>query len=339
MKPILRVRSGSCGGLDVVLPDGTWVNCPVREPFARVSSLRLISEGGQTLIAGLERPVPVELVVAPAYYGDATSRGVQMLRVGQLCSDRVGVGMTNICTYFRSAKQRCRFCSIGHNVRDEMGTKNVDDVVETVLAALRDSAVPARHVLLGGGTPAGDDSGAKRIAEVAARLREQTHASIYVMIAPPRDLGYLDYLADAGVDEIGLNVEVFDEDSARRYIPGKHAAASFADYRRALKRCVDRFGPLNTRSITVVGLDPPASTVRGVRELAAMGVLPILSPLRRLARTPMEGAPALDAEELWNLTVTAAEAAAEFDVPLGPLCIACQSNTLTVPGDARYRLY
>jgi hypothetical protein len=70
-----------------------------------------------------------------------------------------------------------------------------------------------------------------------------------------------------------------------------------------------------------------------------MGVLPILSPLRRLAGTQLEHHAALGSEELWELTLAAAEAAAAHDMPLGPLCIACQSNTLNLPGDPRYRHY
>jgi Radical SAM superfamily len=339
MKPILRVRSGSCGGLDLVLPDGTWVNCPVREPFAKRSPIRLVSEGSRTVLCDEGLRLPVDLVPAPAYYRRAAPSGAPMSRLGQLCSDRIGIGLTNACTYYRSASQRCRFCSIGRNGRDEDPHKETDDIVATVMAAIEDPVAPARHVLLGGGTPEGADSGAVRIAEVAAAIRQRSQVSIYAMLVPPRDFGYLDLLADAGVDEVGLNIEVFEEESARRYIPGKHAAAGLDLYRRALEHCVGRFGPLNTRSITVVGLDSEAATVRGVGELAAMGVLPILSPLRRLAGTQLENHEVPDQAALWRLTLAAAEAADASGVPLGPLCIGCQANTLTVPGDPLYRLY
>lgn len=338
-KPMLRVRSGSCGGMDLILPDGTWVNAPVRERFARTSRLGLMSTDDGPRLHDGERVLPVELVPSPAYYARQAASGVSMRSIGQLCSDRLGVGITNICTYFRSRKTRCGFCSIGLNLTDEHAHKQDGDILETVLAALADPVAPARHVLLGGGTPQGPDAGALRMASLAAAIRERSEVPIYAMLVPPRDLGLLDALADAGVDEIGLNIETFSEEAARRHIPAKHAAVPHAAYWRALEHCVARFGPINTRSISVVGLEPPEVTVAGVARLAAIGVLPILSPLRPLEGTELQDHPRLSAQALWELTLEAAEAADRHDMPLGPTCIACQSNTLTLPGHPSYCRY
>lgn len=338
-KPPHRVRSGSCGGLDMILPDGTWVNAPVHERFAAASPLRIVSEDAQPLLLTEDGQVPVALIPPPAYYAQRSSRGTPLRLVGQLCSDRLGIGLTNACTYYRSRESRCRFCSIGLNTANERGNKHDADVLETVLAALDDPFAPAHHVLLGGGTPNSTDAGVPRIAKLAAAIKSRRDVSIYAMLAPPRDLAQLERLAEAGVDEIGLNIEVFGDAAARDFIPGKNAAVSRADHWRALERAVELFGPLNTRSITVVGLEPAADTISGVERLASIGVLPILSPLRPLDGTSLEHHRRLSAGELWELTIAAAEAAGRNGVPLGPLCIACQSNTLTVPGHALYRLY
>jgi hypothetical protein len=339
LRPVLRTRSGSCGGLDLVLPDGTWVNAPVRESFALRSRFELIEDGGRAWVVSREDRVPVELAPAPAYYGARTAGGKPMKRIGSLCSDRVGIGITNTCTFWMSEADRCKFCSIGLNVRDERSRKAPQDVLETVIAAVADPDAPARHVLLGGGTPDGDDAGAIEISELTALIKSRCDVSVYAMIAPPRDLGYLDLLANAGVDEIGINIEVFSDEAARHFIPGKHASTNIDGYWRALHRCVELFGPINTRSITVVGLEDPQITLQGVGRLAEAGVMPILSPLRPLDGTQLEGFSALDADQLWELTLAANDIAGEHDMPLGPVCIACQSNTLTVPGDRRYRVY
>ncbi len=339
LRPAFRTRSGSCGGLDVILPDGTWVNCPVHERFARTSSLRLVDCDGSSSIVGDGVNVPVTLAPAPEYYGRRTTRGTSMRKVGQLCSDRVGVGITNLCTYWKSRERRCKFCSIGLNIGNEHARKDPLDVLETVLATLADPVAPARHVLLGGGTPDEHDAGATEIAQLATLIKSHSDVAIYAMVAPPRDLGYLDLLADAGVDEIGINIEVFSEQAARQFIPAKHAAAGVDGYWRALEYAVELFGPINTRSITVVGLEDRETTVRGVARLASMGVLPILSPLRRLDDTLLEHFDAPTADELWAVTVESAAAADAYEMPLGPICIACQSNTLNLPGDRRYRLY
>lgn len=334
-----RVRSGSCGGLDLILPDGTWVNAPIKERFATVSPLRLISgEDGPLLLAG-EEVVPITLVPTPAFYAQRSSRGTPLRLIGQVCSDRLGIGLTNACAFYRSPNERCRFCSIGLNTTNERGNKDEDDMLEAVLAATDDPVAPARHVLLGGGTPNREDAGARRIASLAAAIKARRDVSIYAMLAPPRDLGQLELLVDAGIDEIGLNIEVFSERAARDFIPGKNASVSRADHWRALERCVELFGPVNTRSITVVGLEPADDTIAGVERLASLGVLPILSPLRPLDGTPLEHHPSLPAAALWELTHAAAEAAGRHGMALGPVCIACQSNTLNIPGHPRYRLY
>ena len=223
-KPLLRVRSGSCGGLDLILQDRTWVNAPVRERFAQLSALCLRRADDNVVIDDGSLLHPVELVQAPAYYRRRTGAGVGMQRIGQLCSDRVGVGITNVCTFYRSRARRCQFCSIGANTVNEDGQKNDSDILETIVAAVQDPVAPARHVLLGGGTPDPAEAGVMRIATLARAIKNRCDVSIYAMLIPPRDLGRLELLADAGVDEIGMNIEVFGEEAARRFIPGKHQA-------------------------------------------------------------------------------------------------------------------
>lgn len=338
-KPALRVRSGSCGGLDLVLPDGTWVNAPVHEKFARTSSMVLNhGEDGPVLVVDGERH-PVRLVAEPDFYRRSTEAGTPMRRVGQLCSDRLGIGLTNACTFYRSRETRCRFCSIGLNTGTEQGNKADDDALEVTLAAGTDAVAPARHILLGGGTPDPYDTGAHRIAELAATIKARCDVPIYAMLAPPGNLEDLDRLADAGVDEVGMNIEVFTEEAARRYLPGKHAAIPHEHYWRALTRAVELFGPVNTRSIAIVGLEPPQESIAGAERLASMGVLPILTPLRPLAGTPLEDHPRLPWRMLWNTAQAADAAARVHGLPLGPVCIPCQANCLTVPGHALHRHY
>ncbi len=341
-KPMLRVRSGSCGGLDVVLSDGTYVNCPVRERFAADSPLTLVADGGELVIHDTRARFPDVVAAAlptPAYYGLSATDGTPLHRTGQLCSDRLGVGLTNICTYYRSKSSRCRFCSIGHNVSDEQSTKRLGSILEAVAAAYTDPVVPARHLLLGGGTPDGTDAGALAMAETARAIKRQWSQPIYAMLAPPRDLAYLDILRDSGVEEVAMNVEVFSEGAATKFVPGKRAANPLSHYLAALERAVELFGPVHTRSITVVGLEDAEETLKGVELLARRGVMPILSPLRPLAGTQLENHPRFAADALWDLTLRATELAEAHGIPLGPTCIACQSNTLTAPGHPLYRFY
>jgi Radical SAM superfamily len=346
----LRVRSGSCGGLDLILPGGIYVNAPVDEHFAATSEFSLRADGENLSVFhphdGLR--LSVDAVPEPAYYTGRARSGRVLQQIGQLCSDRLGIGLTNACVYWASEQTRCKFCSIGLNVRTghEIGRKPLDDVLDTVAAAVEDPVVSARHVLLGGGTPAGDDAGGRSIAEAAREIKRRHPAlEVYAMIAPPDDLGVIDLLVESGVDELGVNVEVFGDTAAKAYVPGKHRVG-MGRFLTVLERAVECYAaaelperPGRVRSITVVGLEEESETVRGVRLLASLGVMPILTPFRPMVGTEMENHPRWPGERLWDLAAVATEAAGEWKMPLGPTCIPCQSNTLNVPGHPAYRYY
>ena len=343
-RPALRVRSGACGGLDVILPDQTYVNCPTKEHFARRSRFQLVQRDSglwieDDLAGPWPRSVPVDLPPRPVFYDEHATDGTPLTRVGQVCSDRLGIGMTNVCTFWRSRSRRCKFCSIGLNVATEEANKPVEHILAVVDAAYGDSAAPPRHILLGGGTPEGPDAGAIAIAKAARAIKARWDRPIYAMLAPPDELSYIDLLSEAGVDEVAINIELFDAVAAAHYTPGKWAKYGHGGYLRALEHAVEVFGPVHARSIMVVGLEPPETTLRGVDALASRGVMPILSPFRPMVGTELEHHPRMSADELWELCLAADEIAQSHGVPLGPTCIACQSNSLTVPGDSRYRYY
>ena len=344
-KTPLRVRSGACGGLDVILPNGHYVNCPISEPFVADSLYELQLDATDSLriedtMSG--ESTQVDLLPTPAYYSAQRDDGTSLSRIGQLCSDRLGIGLTNRCRFWEKASERCKFCSIGLNTVSghENRYKTLPEILEVTEAAYNDPLVPARHVMLGGGTPEGGDEGTVAIAAAAAAIKERwPDRSVYAMVVPPKDRGFIDLLHESGVDELGMNVELFDPAAAARYTPGKYNEIGLDGYLDALEYAVGIFGPINTRSITVVGLEPAQSTIDGVRLLASIGVMPILSPFRPMAGTEMEHHDRASADELWQITLEATDAANQHGVPLGPTCIPCQANTLTMAGHPEYRFY
>jgi hypothetical protein len=355
-KPPLRVRSGSCGGLDLVLPGDIYANCPVDEVFARDSRLSLENGDDALYIVDSRDGVttPVNVLPRPDYYGQTSSAGnVPLSRLGQLCSDRLGIGLTNGCVYWAKADTRCRFCSIGLNVRTghEIGRKLEADVVEVVSAALDDAVIRPAHVLLGGGTPAGPDAGALAIAEATRSIKQRwPDLLVYAMVAPPERAEFVDALVDAGADEVGINLEVWSDEAGERYLPGKWgngrarclqmlAAAVDAFHRRGAAASAYPPGVGRVRSIMMVGLESREDTLTGVDALASLGVMPILTPFRPMRGTEMERHPRWSGPALWDITERATDVAGAYGLPLGPTCVPCQSNTLNVPGHSAYRAY
>jgi radical SAM superfamily enzyme YgiQ (UPF0313 family) len=246
--------------------------------------------------------------------------------------------MTRHCVFWK-AEDRCQFCSIGHNVKREARRKTAALVAETVQRAAADPILPARHVLIGGGTPNQDDRGAVLAGEMTRAIKRLVPLSVYVMIAPPTDLEDIDRLRDCGVDELGMNIEFFSDDALQRYVPGKSRHIGRAHHFRALDRAVKLFGPVNARSIMVVGLEPPEQTIAGAEYLASMGVMPILSPFRPLEGAELAGATGFSPSQLVDIYYEVAARCRRHGLAPGPTCIPCQNNTLASPQDLGMRYY
>jgi hypothetical protein len=178
------------------------------------------------------------------------------------------------------------------------------------------------------------------MAEIARTAkRTWPDRRIYAMITPPEDLGVIAQMRDAGIDELGINLEIYDDRLADEMLPGKHREIGRRHYWAALEEAAAVFGPMDARSILIAGLEPIESTLRGVEELAARGVMPILSAFRPLDGTPLAGHPRQDANAMWELAHAAAEVAARYSLPIGPTCLACQGNCITPPTHPAYRRY
>lgn len=341
IKGPLRTRSGVSGGLDLELPGGIFVNAPVLEPYTAESELILCARDGRLRI---EREgtvqCEVEAIPEPSFYRELTSDGTPLREIGQMCSpDRFCYGMTGPGCSFWRADQRCRYCSIGSEVNTDGLRKREGQLLEALEAACQEPGWPARHVLLGGGTPPGDDMGAKLAAGLCRAIKARFDLSVYVMIVAPLKNEFIDLLHDAGADEVGFNLEFWNDSAWERFIPGKNARVGKARYLEALEHAHGLFGPINTRSILITGLEPANETAAGVKALAGMGVMPILSPFRPLMGTGLMDRRGFSPDAYADLLDSCRTSAVEAGVPLGPTCACCQNNTLALPFGPEYRRY
>lgn len=264
-----------------------------------------------------------------------------MHKVGQMCSgDRFCYGMTGPYCRFWKTDTRCRFCSIGLNRERDASGKTIAQLVETLSIAVNDPRLPAKHVLIGGGTPDSDDMGAVQAAEICAVIKKHFNLSCYVMICAPLRNEYIKRLFDSGADELGMNIEFYSDKAWKEFIPGKWHIIGKKRYFEALEYAVSLFGPINTRSLLVVGLEDPTYTIEGAERLASLGVMPILSPFRPLKDTPLEARTGFDYATYWSTYMTVHDRVSKHLIPTGPTCIPCQNNTLALPlPDSHYRFY
>ena len=341
-KTPLRTRSGASGGLDLRLSNEIFVNAPVFEPFALTSDLELRVENSSFCLSKNGHIIcPIMPLPEPCFYVLRTKDGIEeMARIAQMCSpDRLCYSMTGSRCAFWTPRLRCKFCSIGLNSKKETNQRLEAHLYEVIEAALSEPQWPARHLLIGGGCPGGRDMGALLAAQLCAGIKRRFDISVYVMIAAPLEDQYINILYDAGVDELGINLEFWSDVAWEHYIPGKRDLIGKRRYLKALEYAYNLFGPIRTRSILVAGLEPVAETIQGVKTLCNMGIMPILSPFRPLAGTLLEHESVLSVQSCIDLYNEAKKLTESSGLTLGPTCICCQNNTLSLPFGTHYRWY
>ncbi len=86
----------------------------------------------------------VELSPRPAWYDASTATGKPMTRIGTLQGTYLGIYQAKVCEYWTEKPQKvnCKFCSVGLNLGiDDADEKSVDEVLEVVRAARRESGI------------------------------------------------------------------------------------------------------------------------------------------------------------------------------------------------------
>jgi len=192
---------------------------------------------------------------------------------------------------------------------------------------------PAHHVLISGGTPRKEDYG--YLSEVYEEvLGNFGRVPIDVMMVPMEGLIDIEKLSQLGLNELSINLEIWDESISRRLMPRKHAQGRDY-YLTFIERSVQVFGRNRVRSMLLVGLEPLEATIQGIIALAERGAIPVLSPFRPDPLTPLRNVRPPTAEVLEETYLRAQEVLSKWDLRLGPSCAPCTHNTLTLVDRSR----
>lgn len=253
-----------------------------------------------------------------------TKRGIPYSKVAFLSTDRLRIQLTNNCR-FKEEGKGCKFCNMSRDLEEI----TIDDIKEVVEYYHRQSR-EVRHYLIGGQSEKEDETDKEKIVEVVKVIRKiNPLADIYAMILPC-SLSLTKKLCLAGVNQIAHNIEIFDEECAEKYMPGK-AKISRKIYFESLNstsHILKRYG--DTRSLIVVGLEKEKSLFEGIRHLAVNHIQPILSVFRPLPGTPLENVIPPSMENVCRIYYTATNICEPYGMMLGPDCPSCQNNTLSL---------
>lgn len=317
-------------GLTLRLAGDVWLNAPFDEWYCANASVELIEQAGTLILRSPAGELPIETFVPlPAYSVTEAPRDRAWAEVAMSHGDRIRVSPINGCAY------DCTFCDLP---ADRYRRRDAD-VVTAALDAADDPLLPARHVLISGGSPGAGaahrayfEDACRRVVE-AAQARA-TPLPVDIMMSPwPDDPGFVDRMDGAGVHGWSINMEIYGDEPALLHIGRKHRFAR-PGLEAFIARAVQATGGAGrVRSLLVVGLESLESTLEGVTWLAERGCDPVLSPFRPARRTALAEHDPVDRGLLVEVLAGAREITQRYGVALGPRCLPCQHNTLTFPWD------
>ncbi len=196
------------------------------------------------------------------------------------------------CIRFREPGGACQFCAIEQSAREgrTVVRKTPEQVAEVAEAAVRLDGV--RQLVMTTGTPNSDDRGARLMAETAAAVKARVNLPIQAQCEPPDDPRWYRRMKEAGVDSLGMHLEVVEPEVRRRILPGK-SELSLERYEEAFAEAVAVFGRGQVSTYLLAGLGDRASSLIACSErLIALGVYPFVVPFVPIAGTPLERHPA-----------------------------------------------
>lgn len=318
------IRQGVFQSKDIFFPNGLIVNAPHHTAFSEFSPYCIEWDGAAFVLSYESKPLfPVAFDVADPYRSRIASYGTLYQNVTFWATDRLRVHHQLTCRFKREGRG-CAFC----NTRRKDEAFSIDDVCEAINFYL--DHTDFRHFLIGGGSGAYEEEH-QNILALVKHIRSRCDKPIYVMCLPPKDISVLSEYHGAGVDEIGFNLELYDREEAKRIMPGK-GLIPLSQYETAYREAVRLWGKRgNVRSMMLLGLEREESFFEGIRWLCQLGVMPILSVFRPIDRILLSEVLPPHNEDLERIFYRAEAIAEDAGLALGPSCVACQNNTLSLP--------
>lgn len=304
---------------------GLEINAPFDDWFCADAEIDLVLDRGTLVLEFQGERLQVENIAPlPGYLGRVGSSGIRISDLAFSHLDRVRLSPIAGCAY------DCAFCDMPGRVR----LHTVDQLLEAAEVAIADEALPARHLLISGGSPGprDEDAFAGVLVELTERLSTMLPVDI-MMAAGPKSVDLVERLVAAGAAGFSLNIELESEHAGQLHIRGKQRR-SRPHYDDTVAAAVERLGRTGrVRSLILPGLEPVSDTLRGVEHIASLGADPVLSPFRPAPGTRLHRQTPTVAADLRVVLDESRSIVAQHGVALGPRCLPCQHNTMTFPWD------
>lgn len=318
-----NLRNANFSALDIIIGN-IVVNAPYHINNTEYSPFVIVLEKSSLVLYYFDIIISeVDVYFESKLNNKKTSKGISYSSVAFLATDRLRINYNPIC-YYKKSRTGCIFC----NLPDTNETYFFDDILEIVKDYIQNEDF--RHILIGGGSNCYNDD-CQNIFNLVEILKDNTEKPIYLMSTPPKDMNIIKEFYNLGINEIAFNMEVYDDVIAQQYMPGK-ANISRTQYLNALDYAVKLWGTNgNVRSMLILGLEPEESFLDGVKTLCTMGVQPMISIFRPMPNTPLENWEPFPINKMLKIYNKAKKICDYYGQILGPSCVLCQNNTLSIP--------
>jgi pyruvate-formate lyase-activating enzyme len=314
------------GGLTLVLEEDVYVNVPFDEWFCVDSGVTLdYADDGLAMHHAGERFEVLRVLPLPGYLERRDDRGRRVADVVMSHTDRIRLSPFVGCAH------DCAFCDLP---AETYRARDAEQLMAALHVAVADEALPARHVLISGGSPR--RAHYETFISTCEEVIRRSAFPVDVMFSPMIDeVSVVDRLVSAGVHGLSINLELYSTEAADRVLKTK-SRSTREYFEPTMRRAVELLGSGGrVRSLLIPGLEAPESTIAGVEYLASLGCDPVLSPFRPARDIALCDTPPPSVADLALVLAESRAIVRRYGVALGPDCVPCQHNTLTFPWDRR----
>ncbi|PWR22026.1 MSMEG_0568 family radical SAM protein [Zavarzinia compransoris] len=229
----------------------------------------------------------------PRFYALQTLDGIPYSKIATLHGrDVLATTILQTCIRYQSRTKTCQFCAIGQSLAAgrTIAHKTPEQLAEVARAAVLLDGV--KHMVMTTGTPNVTDRGAAVLCDSAFAVKAAIDLPIQGQCEPPDDDQWFHRMKAAGVDALGMHLEVVTPELRRRIMPGK-AGVPIARYLDAFAAAVPVFGRGQVSTYILAGLGDSREAILSMAEtLVGLGVYPFVVPFVPISGTPLEDHPA-----------------------------------------------
>ena len=291
-------RRGGAGPSDhkAVVVDGHTIMVPVHTSTAWHSPFTAEAPDAQGTSRVMRGNIPIASIrfpKQPRFYSMQTLDGVPYSHIATLHgSDVLATTVLQTCIRYESRRKSCKFCAIGQSLAAgrTIARKTPEQLAEVARAAVLLDGV--KHMVMTTGTPNSTDRGAAVLCESAFAIKAAVDIPIQGQCEPPDDDRWFQRMKAAGIDTLGMHLEVVTLEVRQRIMPGK-ASVPVARYLSAFEAAVSAFGRGQVSTYILAGLGDTREAILEIcDQLLARGVYPFVVPFVPISGTPLEDHPA-----------------------------------------------